>query len=87
MSKETMVFILGAIILLTPFLGVPSDYKEWTFIVCGVLLMGVGYRLRRNAFLKSIEHESGERRGGAFVESDVTESEVTPPHKDTERVI
>ncbi len=87
MSKETIVFILGGLVFFTPFLGVPSVYKEWTLMVCGVLLMGVGYRLRRNAFLKSIEHESGERRGGAFVESDVDAREIAPPHKDTERVI
>ncbi len=86
MSKETIVFILGALVFSTSFLGVPSEYKEWTLIVSGVLLMAIGYRLRRNAFLKSIEHESGERRGGAFVESGITTRDI-PPHKDTERVI
>jgi len=86
MSKETMVFILGALVFFTSFLGVPREYKEWIFIVSGVLLMGIGYRLRRNAFLKSIEHESGERRGGAFVESEAINHEV-PSHKDTERVV
>lgn len=69
MSKESTVFVLGVIVFFTSFLGVPSEYKEWIFIVSGVLLMGVGYRLRRLAFLKSLEHESGERRGEAFSES------------------
>ncbi len=72
MSKESMVFVLGGVVFLTTFLGVPSEYKEWTFIVSGLLLMAIGYRLRRIAFLKSLEHESGERRGDAFVESPIT---------------
>ncbi|MCF7815458.1 MAG: hypothetical protein K9M10_00385 [Candidatus Pacebacteria bacterium] len=75
MSKESFVFVLGGIVFVTPFLGVPSDYKEWIFIVSGVLLMIAGYRLRRMAFLKSLEHESGERRGEVFVENNHFELE------------
>ncbi len=86
MSKESFVFLLGVIVLFSPFLGLPTQYKEWLLIVSGVLLMGIGYRLRRNAFLKSFEHESGERRGDAFVES-VNIEEKTPIHKDSEKVI
>jgi hypothetical protein len=69
MSKESLVFILGVVVFFAPFAGLPSQYKEWLFIACGVLLIITGYRLRRRAFLKSLEHESGERRGDAFVES------------------
>lgn len=84
MSKESIVFILGGIVFLTSFLGVPSEYKEWTFIVSGVLLMAVGYRLRRTAFLRSLEHESGERRGEAFVESVATPREMPAEGKSRE---
>lgn len=87
MSKETFVVILGAIVFFSSFLGLPSEYKEWLLIVCGVLLIAVGYRLRRNEFLKSLEHESGERRGHTFVESSSTPETNTPVHKDSERVI
>jgi uncharacterized membrane protein len=71
MSKESFVFVMGVIVFFTPFLGLPSRYKEVLLIVSGVLLVIIGYRLRRRAFLKSLEHESGERRGDAFVESGV----------------
>ena len=77
MSKESLVFVFGGIVFFTPFLGLPSEYKEWIFIASGILLMIVGYRLRRMAFLKSLEHESGERRGDAFVESVVTQGKKT----------
>ncbi len=83
MSKESFVFLLGAIVLFVPFIGVPRDIKEWILIVCGVLLMGVGYRLRRIAFLRSLEHESGERRGDTFVESASVQREAIPSHKDS----
>jgi len=68
MSRESFVFILGLVVFFTSFLGIPTEWKEWIFIGSGALLMIVGYILRRAAFLRSIEHESGERRGDAFVE-------------------
>lgn len=86
MSKETSVFALGTIVFFTTFLGIPREYKEWIFIGAGIVLMVLGYQLRRVAFLKSIEHENGERKADAFVESGVIEEPV-PVHKDSERAI
>lgn len=74
MSRESFVFVLGFIIFFTSFLGVPSDWKEKIFIVGGILLMVVGYNLRRTAFLRSLDQGTGERKGDAFVES----AHVTP---------
>ena len=76
MSKETSVFLLGIIIFFTGFSGLPSEYKEWIFIVSGVLLVVIGYRLRRQAFLKSIEHDGGEKKSEMFAESEQIEEEV-----------
>ncbi len=87
MSKESSVFALGIIIFLASFLGLPREYKEWLLIVCGGLLMIIGYRLRRNAFFKSLEHESGERRGDAFVESQVLSTKDSPMHKDSDEMV
>lgn len=69
MSKETAVFVLGFVTFFVPYLGLPLEYKKWILIVVGALLMVIGYTLRRQAFLKSLEHESGERRADVFVES------------------
>jgi hypothetical protein len=68
MSRESFIFLLGFCIFFTPFLGVPNEWKEWIFIGSGVLIMSIGYTLRRQAFLRSIESEGGERRSDAFVE-------------------
>jgi hypothetical protein len=69
MSRESFVFIIGIIIFLTPFLGFPREYRDGVVIAAGVLLMVVGYSLRRAAFLRSISDEHGERRADAFTES------------------
>lgn len=74
MSKETLVFVFGMLVFFVPFVGVPTEWKEWFLMGAGVVLMAVGYALRRNAFFQSLEHESGERRADVFVES----SSVTP---------
>jgi uncharacterized membrane protein len=68
-SRESLVFTLGCIVFLTPFLGIPNDWKEIVLIVSGFLLMLFGYLLRRAAYHRSIDAGSGERRGDAFVES------------------
>jgi hypothetical protein len=68
MTRESIVFLLGFLVFITSFLGIPREWKEWVFVVSGVFLMFLGYKLRRAAFLRSIMHESGEHRGEAFVE-------------------
>ncbi len=69
MSKETLVFVIGIFVFFVPFLGVPGEWKKWSLVAVGVLLMGVGYALRRNAFFQSLERENGERRADVFAES------------------
>lgn len=70
MSKETIVVALGLLVFFSPFLGLPRAHTEWLLMVCGALLMIVGYRLRRLAFLRSLEDGSGRRRADdVFVET------------------
>lgn len=77
MSRESFVFVLGFVVFLTPFLGIPGDWKKIIFVVVGILIMLFGYGLRRNAFLRSIETVKGERRGDSFVESGKAERRGT----------
>ncbi len=69
MSQESFVFILGLVVLATPLLGIPHDWKDTVVIVAGAILLIAGYRLRRAAYMRSLETEKGERRGDAFVEN------------------
>lgn len=76
MSRESLVFILGFLIFLVPFLGLPQDYKDVVLPIIGAFLMLVGFMLRRSAYLRSIERESGERQSDAFAESSSTPTEI-----------
>lgn len=78
MSRESFVFLIGFIVFFTPFLGIPRDWKEWVSIGAGVIIMFLGYKLRRAAFLRSIMHESGEHRSDVFVEHKRSEQPATP---------
>lgn len=68
MSKESIVFLVGILIIIVPHLGVPEVWKLYFFTAVGVVLMLIGYILRRAAYLRSIEHQEGERRADSFVE-------------------
>ena len=69
MKRESFVFLLGFVLILTPFLGIPSTWKHVVYVVLGAGLIVVGYQLRRIAYLRSIEnHTTGERRNDAYVE-------------------
>ncbi len=83
MSKETLVFVIGCIVFLTPFLGVPGDYKKWLLITFGILLMMIGYSQRRQAFLSSFHLGEGERKADAFVENTQKLRDTVPMHSDS----
>ncbi len=82
MSKESLVFILGALVLAMPFLGIPRDYKDWGLMSIGGLLMLIGYQLRRKRFLASLIRE-GERRTDAFAES-TADTKLSDNHQSSE---
>ncbi len=68
MSKESLVFTLGLLLLIIPHLGVPDTWKTYFFVVSGILLVLAGYRLRRASYLRSIEKEHGVLSTDSFVE-------------------
>lgn len=68
MSRESIVFTLGILILVIPNLGIPEAWKFYFFIGAGILLVTIGYSLRRSAYLRSIQKENGEQSTDSFVE-------------------
>jgi len=69
MTRESLVFLLGILIFIVPFTGVPTDWKEFFLMVAGVLLIWSGYSLRRLRYLQSIVDNDGELHSGSFSES------------------
>jgi hypothetical protein len=69
MSRESLVLLFGIIILVTPSLGIPEDWKGYVYAGSGILLIVVGYVLRRSAYLRSTDAGNGGRVTDSFVES------------------
>lgn len=69
MSKETLVFFIGIILTLVPFLGVPENWKQYAVATLGAFLVVVGYFLRRALYYTRIDHGNGERGDESFVET------------------
>lgn len=68
MSRESIVFTLGVLLLIIPKLGIPDDWKFYFYIIAGVILVVIGYSLRRSAYLRSIKQRNGEQSTDSFVE-------------------
>jgi len=69
MSKETLVFLIGIVLTLLPFLGIPEDWKQYAIALLGAFLTLIGYMLRRTVYFGRIDHGNGERGDDSFVET------------------
>ena len=69
MSKGTFVFFLGMILIVMPYLGIPSTWKHYIYLGLGVILLLLGYAIRRSRYLSDIDRGNGERGGETFVET------------------
>lgn len=69
MSRESLVFLFGLIIFITPLLGVPPEWKEYLMLAVGSLLVVIGFSLRRSAYHHKIDRGNGEIGTDSFVES------------------
>jgi hypothetical protein len=78
MTKETLVFFTGILLVLVPFLGIPELWRQYVVAGLGVLLILIGYVLRRSVYLARIDKGNGERGTDSFVET------TEPLFKETE---
>jgi len=69
MSKETLVFIFGILLTIVPFLGIPEAWRQYTILGIGIILVIIGYILRRGVYLNRIDRGNGERGENTFVET------------------
>ena len=68
-SRESLVFLFGLIVFLTPLLGVPPAWKDYLMIIIGALLIVIGFSLRRSSYYQKIDKGNGEIGTDSFVES------------------
>ena len=69
MKKETLVLIVGFLLILLPSLGVPEEWKRTATISLGVFLMLLGYLLIKVRLQSDSDMGNGERGGDTFVET------------------
>lgn len=69
MSRESLVILIGIVVFFVPYLGVPEIWKTYLLVGSGILLMVLGYLLRRAAYLRNTESGNGLRRTDSYVES------------------
>ena len=49
--------VFGALVILMPFLGFPSGWDKFFFIVIGILVIGVAYKLAAKPVVKEADKE------------------------------
>lgn len=54
MSKNTSIIILGFLVALTPFLGLPGAWKTGVFVISGLLIVLIAF-LQKGGKLSNIE--------------------------------
>jgi hypothetical protein len=59
MSKEITVILLGLLIVITPYLGIPGSWKTVIFVLGGLCLAAVGFLLRGEALSRGATRHSG----------------------------
>jgi len=69
MKKETLVFVLGFVLMVLPSLGIPDDLKRVVISGCGLLLLLLGYLLLRDRFRSQEYLGNGERGTDVFIET------------------
>ncbi|MCA9365690.1 hypothetical protein KC723_02250 [Candidatus Kaiserbacteria bacterium] len=69
MSRETLVFLIGLVIVFVPVAGIPEDWKVYILSTAGAILMIIGYFLRRSEYYRRIDHGNGERGTDSFIET------------------
>jgi hypothetical protein len=68
-TKESLVFIIGLVLTIAPFLGIPENWRFVLISLLGIALIFIGYALRRSVYLVEIDRGNGDRGNNSFVET------------------
>ncbi len=69
MSKESLVLVLGLVVLAVPGSGLPDEWIIYILRAAGVLLIVLGFLLRRASYYRRMERGSEERAADSFIDS------------------
>ena len=69
MHKASLIGLLGLLLTVLPFLGVPEAWKMYATTAVGVLLILLGYLLIRDRIHAASDMGNGERGNESYVET------------------
>ena len=58
MSRESMLIVIGALLMLSPFVGLPLSILMWFYLALGLLVSLVGLSLRLRKKRRQLAHEA-----------------------------
>ncbi len=83
MSRESLVLLLGIVVLFAPVIGTPDRWKNYGLITVGILLVIIGYSLRRSSYYRRIDRGNGESGTDSFTESQPSLLDAEVENKET----
>jgi len=75
MSRESSIFFLGLLVIITRFSGLPSSWKDALFFLCGIAICSLAFLLRRQRALNLFG--TGEHRSDSFVQNSMRDTKPT----------
>ncbi|MEK7511148.1 MAG: hypothetical protein AAB582_02850 [Patescibacteria group bacterium] len=60
MSRESMLIIVGVLLMLSPFVGLPLAILMWFYLAGGLLIALIGVSLRMRRKRRPIVHEASQ---------------------------
>ena len=77
MTKDVGILILGLVVAMVPFLGIPSSWKTVMFVASGLAIAFHAFLLRGDLSLTvSGKHTKGERRTDTFAENGTARTQM-----------
>jgi hypothetical protein len=58
MSKEISVMVLGIVVALTPYLGLPGEWRTILLVLLGLSIAAIGFLLRRDVLTKGASNRA-----------------------------
>lgn len=47
MSREHILMVLGALVLLSPWSGIPMEWLQWALLLIGIAIIGISFTMRK----------------------------------------
>lgn len=58
MSRESILIVVGVLLMVSPFIGLPLSILMWFYLAFGLLIAGIGASLRLRKKRRALVHEA-----------------------------